>query len=335
MLILVLGGTSWLGGEVARVGLVRGHAVTALARGESGQAPPGVTFVRADRGEDTAYDQVRDQGWDGVVDVSWQPGFVRGAVAALAGHTGTWVYVSSGSAYATHNLIGADESAAVLPALDGDTADREQYGEAKVACERAVLHGVGEDKVVIARSGLIGGPGDVSGRTGYWPLRFAHPSTDDGTVLVPADQHISTQVVDVRDLALWLVRCIEDTVRGVFNVSGPATPLSAHLAAARSVAGHNGPLVAMDNQWLVAHEVHEWAGPRSLPLWLHSADSAGFAARCTDAAVASGLACRPLEQTLTDVLAWEIAQGPDRPRRAGLSSDDERQLIEAAAREHD
>ena len=77
MLILVLGGTSWLGGEVARVALARGHTVSCLARGESGQAPPGATFVRADRGEDTAYERVCDQDWDAVVDVSWQQGFVK------------------------------------------------------------------------------------------------------------------------------------------------------------------------------------------------------------------------------------------------------------------
>lgn len=331
MNILVVGGTSWLGGEVARVGLDRDHAVTCLARGESGQVPPGATFVRADRGEDTAYDQVREHDWDGVVDVSWQPGFVRGAVSALAGRTGTWVYVSSCSVYAAHDTIGADESAALLPALEGDEATMETYGEAKVACERAVLDVVGQDGAVIARSGLIGGPGDHTDRTGYWPLRFAHPSRDDGGVLVPAEQGISTQVADVRDLASWLVRCMEDSVRGIFNVSGPVTPLSEHLAAARRVAGHHGPLVAVTNDWLVAHEVQEWAGPRSLPLWLHSKGWEGFAARSTKAALAAGLVCRPLEQTLSDVLGWEVAQGQGRPRRAGLTPAEERQLIEAAS----
>ena len=330
MAILILGGTSWLGGEVARAALVAGHAVTCLARGVSGQAPPGVTFVCADRGEDTAYDQVRDQDWDGVVDLSWQPGFVRGAVTALAERTRTWVYVSSCSVYAAHDMIGADESAELLPALDGDTAKQEQYGEAKVACERAVLEGFGPRGAVIARSGLIGGPGDHTGRTGYWPLRFARPSSDDGSVLVPADQGIGTQLVDVRDLALWLVRCVEDPVRGVFNVAGPTTPLSGHLAVARGVAGHTGPLVEVGNDWLVAHEVQEWAGPRSLPLWLHSPGSAGFGARSTAAAVAAGLDCRPLAQTLSDVLAWEVARGGDRPRGAGLSPQEERKLIEAA-----
>ena len=232
--------------------------------------------------------------------------------------------------YAAHDTIGADESAAVLPALAEDNATMETYGEAKVACERAVLDALGKDKSVIARSGLIGGPGDHTDRTGYWPLRFAHPSTDDGSVLVPAEQDVSTQVVDVRDLAAWLVRCIEDSTRGIFNVSGPATPLAQHLAVARAVAGHTGPLVPVTNEWLVAHEVQEWAGPRSLPLWLHTPGWQGFAARSTDAAVAAGLVCRPLRQTLSDLLAWERSRDPVRPRRAGLEPEEERLLIEAA-----
>lgn len=331
MKILVLGGTSWLGGEVARAGLERDHAVTCLARGESGEVPAGATFVRADREEDTAYDGVHDRDWDGVVDVSWQPSFVRGALRALAGRTSRWIYVSSCSVYIAHDTIGADESAAVLPALAGEHATMEQYGEAKVACEQAVLDAVGAENAVIARSGLIGGPGDHTDRTIYWPSRFADPSTADGSVLVPAEQDLSTQVVDVRDLAGWLVRCIEEAASGIFNVAGPVTPLSQHLATARAVAGHSGPLVAVSNEWLVARDVQEWAGPRSLPLWLYTAGWEGFAARSTEAAVAAGLVCRPLTQTLSDVLAWDVSRDPLRPHRAGLEPEAERQLIEAAS----
>jgi len=329
MRILVLGGTAWRGGEVARAALARGHEVTCLARGRSGQAPRGARLVAADRGEPTAYEQVAGLDWDGVVDVSWQPGFVRSAVAALGPRARTWVYVSSGSVYAAHGTIGADESSPLLPALEGDVAGLEQYGEAKVACERHVLDGVG-DRAVIARAGLIGGPGDSSDRTGYWPLRFAHPATEDGTVLVPDAGAQSTQVVDVRDLARWLVGCVERQVRGVFNASGPATPLGDHLTAARSVAGHTGPVVAVPTSWLVEREVEEWSGPRSLPLWLSTPGWEGFAARSTRAAVGAGLVCRPLEETLRDVLAWELQVGPGRPRKAGLSPDDERDLVSAA-----
>lgn len=255
MLILILGGTSWLGGEVARVALARGHGVTCLARGESGQAPPGATFVRADRGEDTAYDQVCGRDWGGVVDASWQPGFVRGAVTALAGRAGTWVYVSSCSVYAAHDTIGADEAAELLPALEGGEATMASYGEAKVACERAVLGRVGSDRAVIVRSGLIGGQGDRSGRTGYWPMRFAHPATEDGAVLVPDCPDLATQVIHVSDLAAWLVHCIEERVHGIFNACGPVTRFADHLDAARRVASHTGRLVTVSDEWLDEHEV--------------------------------------------------------------------------------
>lgn len=334
MLILVLGGTSWLGGEVARVALARGHTVTCLARGESGQAPPGATFACADRGAKTAYDQVCDQDWDGVVDVSWQPGFVSSAVTSLAAQAGTWVYVSSCSVYAAHDAVGADESAALLAPLEGDEATTETYGEAKVACERAVLAVVGSGHAVIARSGLIAGPGDRSGRTGYWPMRFAHPATEDGSVLMPDCPDLATQVIDVRDLASWLVHCIEGSVHGTFNACGPATRFVEHIDAARRVSSHVGPLVTVSNQWLTEHDVNPWAGPRSLPLWLPDEAMAGFGARSTEAATAAGLVCRPLEQTLSDLLDWEVAQGPgrhDHARRAGLSPEDERRLIEAAS----
>ena len=329
MRILILGGTAWLGGEVARTALERGHEVTCLARGRSGAVPAGARLVAADRGDEAAYEQVRQQDWDGVVDVSWQPGFVRSALAALADRTGTWVYVSSGSVYAEHGTPGSDESTPLLPAHEGDTAGLEQYGEAKVACERHVRDVAG-DRAVIARAGLIGGPGDHSDRTGYWPLRFAHPATDDGAVLVPDAPDQGTQVIDVRDLARWLVESVERARRGVLNLVGDVRPLGEHLATARGVAGHDGPLVPVSTAWLVEHGVEEWAGERSLPMWLSTPGWEAFGSRSNAAARATGLELRPLAETLRDTLAWELQAGPGRARRAGLSPEDERALIAAA-----
>ena len=146
MRFLILGGTAWLGGQLTSTALTLGHEVTCLARGTSGDAPDGAVFVPADRTLTGAYDQIAGERWDVVIDVSRQPGQVKSAVAALADHTGFFVFVSSGNVYARHDAPGQDEGGALLPALAGDVMESmETYGHAKVACEQHVLRAFGPD----------------------------------------------------------------------------------------------------------------------------------------------------------------------------------------------
>ncbi|GAB3081980.1 NAD-dependent epimerase/dehydratase family protein [Pedococcus soli] len=328
MRILVLGGTAWLGGEVAAQAVTAGHRVTALARGRAGEVPAGVSLVRADRSTPGAYDALGGADWDAVVDVARQPSQVRGALAALADRARSWVFVSSASVYASHDDPGADESAPLLDPSPEDDEGSETYGARKVACEQAVLGAI-PDRALVARAGLVAGPGDHTDRTGYWPLRFAHPATADGAVLVP-DSPIDTQVIDVRDLAAWLLHCAEVAAVGVANAAGSVVPLPDHLRTARQVTGHDGELVGVSQDWLAEHEVAPWSGERSLPLWLPLPEYAGMMSRSTAAAESLGLRARPLAQTLEDTLAWELAQGPGRPRRAGLAPADEVALVDLA-----
>ena len=326
MRTLILGGTAWLGRHVALEALRRGHDVTCLARG-SAPVPDRVRLVRADRNEPGAYAAVAAEPWDLVVDVSRQPGQVRTATEALAG-AGFFVFVSSANVYADHRTIGQNESAPLLAPLDGDVMESmESYGAAKVACEQQVERAFGPERCLIARVGLIGGPGDLFDRTGYWPLRFARPAVNDGSVLVPDSPDLPTQVIDVRDLAGWLLSAGEHRSAGTFNVGGETIQFAEHLETARRVAGHRGPVVAADSQWLLDHGVEPWMGERSLPLWLPDPDWLGFNARNSAAARRAGLVTRPLAETLADTLAWELTRDPHRVRQAGLSDADERQLL--------
>lgn len=329
MSTLVLGGTSWLGGRVAVAAVARGEDVTCLARGEAGSAPDGVRFVRADRGADGAYDAVQDRDWDLVVDVSWQPGFVRRALAALGDRAGHWVYVSSCSVYADQSVVGADESTPLLAPLpdDAELADREVYAEAKVRCEQLCSAAVG-DRLLVARSGLIAGYGDLSDRFGYWVGRLALAARDGGPVLVPTGfRDAPAQAVGVDDLASWMVGAGLDRTVGVLDAVGQRWTCGDVLDAAVAATGFAGRLVEAPPPWLTTRGVEEFMGPRSIALWMNDPAFAGFSARDGSAAEESGLHRSALESLTADSLRWELEQGLDRARRAGLDRPDELELV--------
>jgi len=329
MRLLILGGTAWLGGHLVETARAKGHQVTCLARGTAGMAPGGAKLVRADRALTNAYDQVLYQRWDSVIDVSRQPGQVRSAASALAMNSNRFVFISSASVYADHATPGQDESAPLLPPLQADVMeDMSWYGQAKVACEQHVLDAFGEERSLIVRAGLIGGPGDESDRSGYWPLRFARAEVSGRPVLVPDLPTLSTQVIDVRDLARWIIdrACACDV--GIFNATGETIGFPEHIDIARHVGGHKGRVVSAGAEWLLKHGVTPWMGQKSLPLWLPIPEYAGFSARDSSAAVRTGLSRRSLEATLRDTLKWELSRAPSQTtRRAGLSDADEEYLL--------
>lgn len=318
MRILVLGGTRFLSRAVAADAVARGHDVTCAARGTSGPVPAGAHHVVLDR-DDPDWAPL-DQSWDVVVDVARTPGWVAAALDRLA--DAHWVFVSTISVYADHSVRGGTPETLTL--LEPITDDVEQdsaevYGGHKVACERDVQ--ARARSALIARPGLIIGPGDPSGRFTYWPDRLA----ENGEVLAPESPDRDTQAIDVRDLAAWLVRAAEEELTGTYDVSGPVVRIGDLVEQIGTAVGGTSTVVWAPAEFLLERGVTHWSGPRSLPLWLPE-EARGMTSHDVSAAFAAGLTCRPIAETARDTLAW-LRETPDAPR-TGLSRAEEQELLD-------
>jgi nucleoside-diphosphate-sugar epimerase len=330
MRLLVLGGTVFLSKAVAAQGVLRGHTVVCAARGTSGAVPDGAELVPVDRDAGAAaLEPLARREFDAVVDVAtMNPEWVRDALAALGPRAGHWTFVSSMSVYADNGTPGLTASSApLLPPVQERPAEPtpDAYGGAKVASEQAVTEQF-DGPAFVVRPGLIVGDGDPSDRYGYWPARLSR----GGRVLVPEPLDAPVQLVDVVDLAVWIVDAAEQRLAGVFDAVCQPMPRSEALA--RSAAGVGAPeheLVPVSASWLEEHGVRPWSGPRSLPLWVPGEEYAGFMAQDVSASLAAGLRIRPLEQTAAAALEHERVLGPDRKRKAGLSAAEEAELLAA------
>jgi len=302
MRLLVLGGTVFLSRAVAEDAVRRGYDVVCAARGVSGTVPDGAELVRWDRA-DPAPTELREQHYDAVVDVGRHPSRVRSAAEAFP--TAHWVYVSTINVYADDRTPGGlPWTLPLREAVTGDvdlTLDPEAYGPMKVACEQAVREVT--DSPTILRPGLIVGPGDPSGRFSYWPARLAEAEAGE-EVLAPGAPADLMQLIDVRDLAHWLVDCAAARRAGTFDGVGPAMPLADLLADVAAGVGASPTWTWVEQDFLQAQGVQPWMGPDSIPLWLPRPEYDGMPAHDPTPSFDAGLSVRPLSETAADTLNW-------------------------------
>jgi 2'-hydroxyisoflavone reductase len=323
MQILVLGGTVFLSREIAGRAVARGHDVVCAARGTSGTVPGGATFVRWDRaGEPPA--ELAAMTPDAVVDVARQPSYVRRAVAAFP--DAHWTFVSTCNVYADEGSGGTAASALKDP-LEEDVdpaSSPEAYGRMKVACEQTVQQGA--SRALVIRPGLIVGPDDPSGRFAYWPAHAAAAAEDGRPLLAPGDPADLVQLVDVRDLADWIVSAAETGTTGAYD--GNAVPLTrqAFLAALAEGIGADVETRWVPTSRLVEAGVAGWSGPGSVPLWIGEPGYEGFMARDVSASLDAGLSTRPLADTVRDTLDWLRAE--PRATVTGLTRAEELDLLD-------
>jgi len=328
MRILFLGGTSFVGRHIAEAAIAAGHDVTFFNRGRTNATLfPTNAHIIGDRERKRDVDVLETVDADVVIDTSgYTPDSVRATARAVAGRVTTYYFMSSVDVYAHPSEKPVDETTPTkgLPA-GASTSERlpELYGAHKAECERELVAILGAERVIVVRAGLMVGPHDATERFTYWPVRTAQ----GGEMLAPVGRSLPIQFIDVRDVADWSIEALARGLHGTFNLVGmpQAQTIGDLIDLCQAVAKSRPRVVWVSSAFLESQNVGAWV---ELPLWipnLHELNS--FCAIRNDRALATGLRLRPLEQTVEDILADRASQPNDGLRKAGLSTERERELL--------
>lgn len=324
MRLLVLGGTRFVGRAVVEQALARGCDVTALHRGVTGSLPSGARELLADRTDPAALvTALGSLAWDIVVD-TWAsaPRVVADAVEVLRGRAERYAYVSSRSVYRWPPESGGDES---RPVVDGDPrAGASGYAADKRGGELAAE---GFGPALLLRAGLVLGPHEDVGRLPWWLARTAR----GGRVVAPGRPDRPLQLIDARDLAAFALDGLAAGLTGPYDVvSAPGLCTTRELLeACVRVTGDAAELVWVGEEALAAAGAQGWT---QLPCWVpETGELSGLMSGDTSRALAAGLRCRPVEQTVADTWQWYRSAGMPPPRidrpAPGLPEELERRLL--------
>ncbi len=326
----MLGGTEFVGRAVVEAALGRGWEVTVLHRGRHAP-PPGARALHGDRTAPDGLAALAGDAWDAVVDTwSAAPRAVRDAARLLRDRAGRYVYVSSCSVYAWAPPAGYTEDAPLVEGASANAGQRD-YARDKRGAELGVLDAFGADRSVLVRSGLVLGPYENVGRLPWWLNRVAR----GGPVLAPGPYDLPLQYIDVRDLADWTLGAVEGGLGGPYNLASPPghTTMGGLLEACAKVTGTAAELRWTSPGTVLAAGIEPWG---QLPVWTPPGSDLHDALQRADVsrALATGLACRPVEDTVADTWSWLRDLGGTAPRRpdrppVGLDPETEARVLAA------
>jgi 2'-hydroxyisoflavone reductase len=305
MRLLILGGSGFVGRALADEAVARGDDVTVFNRGRR-DAPAGVRLLTGDRLEPDGLAALGgDETWDAVVD-TWSAGAgpVGRTARLLSGRSGQYTYVSSRSVYRWGTPQPLTEAAPLTDAREPGYAGDKVRGEIAAATF--------DGPVLLARAGLILGPGEDIGRLPWWLNRLAR----GGPTLAPGPRILPLQLIDARDLAIFLRDAAARAEQGAFNLVSESghTTMGELLDIANEVTGGQAQLRWTDPAVIEAAGIQPWT---QLPIWLPPGPDHDFLHRGdVSKAANAGLRCRPVWDTVADTWAWLQAVGGTAPQRA-------------------
>ena len=326
--ILILGGTGFIGPYQVKYAVERGHKITLFNRGKTNaDLFPEIPRLIGDRNLPDGHKALSTGEWDVVIDnPTANPKWVRDAGTALKGRTKHYIFVSTISVF-SDNSKPVDENGPLNTPSDIETPfDPSKYGSNKVRSEQEAKTQFGNN-VTIVRPGLIVGPGDLSDRFSYWPVRIDR----GGEILAPGTPDDPAQYVDAQDLSSWIIRLAENRTMGTFNATGPKTPttIAEMLYGIKAVTTSDAKFTWVPADFLAEKEVRPWT---EMPVWIPPIGRTyGFMRVNCQKAYAAGLTFRPLADTAKDTLTWYHSRpaAEQEKARAGLAPEKEKTVLAA------
>ena len=330
--ILILGGTGFIGPQQVEYALARKHKLTLFNRGQTNAGLfPDVPRLIGDRNVAGGHDALKQGKWDVVIDNPVRnPAWVRDAGQALKGRVGQYIFVSTISVFSDYSKPGMDENGPLhAPGAEAIWAsnDGAAYGLRFPRAPCWARTQFGDDKLTIVRPGLIVGPGDLSDRFSYWPVRI----DKGGEILAPGTPNDPVQYVDVHDLSEWIVRCGENHTLGTFNATGPKGPttIAEMLLGIKSVTTSDAKFTWVPAEFLAEQKVRAWS---EMPVWQPAMGATlGFMQVNCQKAYAAGLTFRPLADTAKSTLDWYKTRpaAEQEKARAGIAPEKEKAVLAA------
>jgi 2'-hydroxyisoflavone reductase len=316
--ILILGGTSFLGPHQVAYALERGHSISTFTRGKT---KPTVHQEMFDQVESLVGDRENDlevlknRKWDAVIDnsgrnVEW----TKATAELLKDNVGLYLYTSSTGVY--YPYLGKDikEETKLVLEVPEDLPNEEMkmeygYGVMKANSELAAKNAFGANRTIVVRPTYMVGPADLLDRFIHWPVRLSR----GGEVLVAGKKDDPVQFIDVRDVAQFMIRLIEDQDVGTYNAVGPKDFMGMHAfveEAKKAFDVENEIVMIDDYAFLKEHDVYY-----IVPWVMPEGNNAGSSLTSNVHSINHGLTYTPLVQTMKDTHDWWYSDALTEERR--------------------
>jgi 2'-hydroxyisoflavone reductase len=331
--LLVLGGTSFLGPAIVETAIAEGHTVTLFNRGLTNpELFPNVEKLRGHRSSDAADEDLsalEHRHFDVAIDV-WpnDPALAQSAARFLKERVGHYVYVSSVAVYDSKELSrpGCDETTGLL---SWNGVGR-SYNRGKAESERRLKAILGE-KLTIVRPGPIKGARDDGTDLLAWLVR----AQTGGDHIGPGDGTDPVELVDVKDVARFVLLAIDRALFDVFNLTGRVMQFREFLGRCNTATRSDAKFVWIPRDFLHGQGLEPddvlgtFAG--NFPLWRPPGSNPGLFEISSEKAFRAGWQTRPFEETAFDCLFSFRSMGEHLVWSDYLSARKEKQVLDAWA----